>query len=173
MTHGGSAIVVSTRDRRRGIDGQHRCLERQIIYRCVRRLAAANLAARITTFVTSAMTVCRSGDDAPTTGSRPSVVSPFRQSTSRNGPLVRFPSVEVMPPIANRGTDALTVPGPVAFVPYRRRSTPSCADAVVDGCAGLGNRSGDPIVYITDIRVELDAAEPATRSTPCTMRSSG
>jgi hypothetical protein len=87
MTHGGSAIVVSTRDRRRGIDGQHRCLERQIIYRCVRRLAAANLAARITTFVTSAMTVCRSGDDAPTTGSRPSVVSRFRQSTSRNGPL--------------------------------------------------------------------------------------
>jgi hypothetical protein len=44
-------------------------------------LPATNLAARITTFVTSAMTVCRSGDDAPTTGSRPSVVSPFRQSS--------------------------------------------------------------------------------------------
>jgi len=50
----------------------------------------------------------------------------------------------------------LTVPGPVVVMYDRHRSTPSCADAVVDACAALVERGGDPIVRIADIVAELD-----------------
>jgi len=62
-----------------------------------------------------------------------------------------------MPPNTNRGTNTLTVPGTVVLVPYRHRSTPPYADAVVDACAALVERSGDPIVRMADIVAELNA----------------
>jgi hypothetical protein len=69
--------------------------------------------------------------------------------------------VEVMPPNTNRPAKQLTVSGPAVLVPERHHSTPSCAEAVLDACITLVERSGDPVVSITDVLVELDTDGPA------------
>jgi hypothetical protein len=74
-----------------------------------------------------------------------------------NPPQFEYGSlVEVMPPHANT---ALAVPGPVLGVQHRHRAKPSCADAVLDACATLAERSGDPVVRIAAVLIELDADE--------------